>query len=78
MRELTTQEQADLDWAYGYKAPSQDQIEKYAAINTAAKEFERVVIQTCPPSADRTFATRQIRDARMTANRAIALHRESA
>lgn len=75
MKELTAEQQAELDHAYGYHAPTPTQIELYQAINEAAKNFERVVLQTCPSSADRTFATRQIRDARMTANRSIALHK---
>ena len=76
MKALTDQQVEDLDHAYGYHAPTVEQIEKYAAINKAAKAFERVVLENCPSSADRTFACRQIRDARMTANRSIALHRE--
>jgi hypothetical protein len=74
---LTAEQEAELDHAYGYHAPTPEQIEKYAAINAAAKQFERAVLENCPGSADRTFATRQIRDARMTANCAIALHKES-
>ena len=72
--ELTAVEQQDLDHAYGYKAPTPEQVERYASINAAAKHFEKTVLENCPSSADRTFATRQIRDARMTANRSIALH----
>jgi len=75
MAELTERQLEDLDHAYGYHAPTRDQIAQYQAINEAAKNFERVVLESCPTSADRTFATRQIRDARMTANRSIALHR---
>ena len=73
---LTDEQERELDYAYGYHAPSGEQISQYAAINEAAKNFERVVLEHCPPSADRTFSCRQIRDARMTANRSIALHRE--
>ena len=73
---LTPQQQDELDHAYGYHAPSAEQVKQYQAINEAAKNFEKVVLETCPPSADRTFACRQIRDARMTANRSIALHRD--
>ena len=76
MAELTEEQICDLDHAYGYHAPTAEQIERYAAINAAAKQFERTVLESCPPSADRTFATRQIRDARMTANRSIALYKE--
>ena len=75
MHEVTAAEQQELDHAYGYHPPSGDQVERYAHVNAAAKHFEKAVLEACPPSADRTFATRQIRDARMTANRSIALHR---
>ncbi|QHN04410.1 hypothetical protein FTO74_14335 [Granulicella sp. WH15] len=75
MSKLSAEQEADLDHAYGYHAPSPDQIERYAAINAAAKNFERVVLEQCPSSADRSAAQRQIRDARMTANRSIALHK---
>ena len=75
MRHLNDHEVSELNHAYGYHAPSPEQVESYNAINEAAKQFERTVLEQCPPSADRTFAARQIRDARMTANRSIALHR---
>lgn len=78
MRTKLTQGQlADLDHAYSYHETTAEQIGQYQAINAAAKAFEKVVLENCPASADRTFACRQIRDARMTANRSIALHRES-
>ena len=75
---LTPEQEAELDHAYGYHAPTPAQVEHYQAINEAAKQFERTVLEHCPSSADRTFATRQIRDARMTANRSIALHKGTA
>jgi len=46
---------------------------KYRAVNDAAKAFARAVIANTPPSADQSAAIRQIREARMTANAAIAL-----
>jgi hypothetical protein len=59
---------------FRYHAPSDLTIPKYAAINQAAKNFAEVVLQNCPSSADRSAAIRLIRDARMTANAAIALN----
>lgn len=76
MQHLTAEQEQEIDHAYTYHPTTPEQIERYAAINEAAKNFERVVLENCPSSADRTFATRQIRDARMTANRSIALHKE--
>jgi hypothetical protein len=78
MRNIITQQQLDdLEHAYSYHAATTAQLAQYHAINEAAMAFERAVLENCPASADRTFACRQIRDARMTANRSIALHRES-
>lgn len=76
MAGLTQQQVDHLEHVYGYHAPTAEQIVQYRAINEAAKAFERVVLENCPASADQTFACRQIRDARMTANRSIALHRD--
>src|ERR1051326_213845 len=55
-------------------APNETTIPKYAAINQAAKNFAEVILQNSPPSADRSDAIRKIREARMTANAAIALN----
>lgn len=57
-----------------YHPPSPEQIPKYNAINQAAKNFAEIILQTCPPSADRSAAIRLIRDARMTANASVALN----
>jgi hypothetical protein len=63
-----------LDSLFRYHAPNDETIPKYTAINEAAKHFAEVVLQTCPRSADRSAAIRQIREARMTANAAVALN----
>lgn len=59
---------------FKYHAPTDETIPKFAAINQAAKNFAEVVLQNCPASADRSAAIRQIREARMTANAAVALN----
>jgi hypothetical protein len=58
---------------FSYHRPTPDTLPKYAAINQAAKNFAEVILQNCPPSADRSDAIRKIREARMTANASIAL-----
>ncbi len=67
---MITNEQID-NW-FTYHGPDDNQVARYAAINEAAKTFARVVRDNTPPSADQTCAMRHIRDARMTANAAIA------
>lgn len=62
-----------LNLLFSYQPPNSTTIPKYAAINQAAKNFAEVVLQNCPPSADRSAAFRQIIDAKMTANRSIAV-----
>src|SRR5579859_5388037 len=59
---------------FKYHAPNAETLPKYAAINQAAKNFAEIVLQNCPPSADRSAAIRLIRDARMTANASVALN----
>jgi hypothetical protein len=59
---------------FKYHAPNESTLPKYAAINQAAKNFAEIVLQNCPPSADRSAAIRLIRDARMTANASVALN----
>lgn len=73
MADLTMQEEFELERQYQYHAPTLEQLRRYDAVRLAAKAFERAVLENCPASADRTFACRQIRDARMTANRSIVL-----
>lgn len=45
----------------------------YKAINEAAENLVRVIVANTRPSADQSCAIRHVRDARMTANAAVAL-----
>lgn len=58
---------------FSYHPPTPETLPKYAAINQAAKNFAEVIVQNCPPSADRSDAIRKICEARMTANKSVAL-----
>ncbi len=66
--------ETDLNWMFDYHKPTEDQVEKYARISAAAKNLARVILQVCPPCADRSAAVRKVREARMTANLSITLH----
>lgn len=70
---LDSTEQEAVDFAFTYHAPTEDMLPKFGALRDAARVFACTVMQTCPPSPDRTAAMRQIADAVMTANRSIAL-----
>jgi hypothetical protein len=72
-RPLMTEAQT-LAELFRYHPPTPETLPKFSAINQAAKNFAEIVLQNCPSSADRSAAIRLIRDARMTANAAVALN----
>jgi hypothetical protein len=71
-----TQQDAELDALlddlFTYHRADESQAIKYQVINDAAKHFARAVLTVCPNNPDRSVAVRKIREARMTANSAIA------
>lgn len=58
---------------FSYHPPNEITRPRYQSINQAAKNFAEVLLQTCPPCADRTAAVRKIIEAKQTANAAVAL-----
>lgn len=62
----------DLDNWFTYHRPTAEQLPKFDAINVAAKALAKVILENTPPSADQSAAIRLVREARMTANAAIA------
>jgi len=64
--------QAKIDNWFSYHVPTDAQIPAFAAINAAAKALVEVIDRHCPDSADKSDAVRKVREARMTANAAIA------
>lgn len=64
--------EADLNNWFEYHAPNKAQIPLFGKLREAAKVFAQVVVECTPPSPDQTAAVRQIRNAVMTANAAIA------
>ncbi len=65
-----TDEQIDEMFTY-HDDPAK--VPHYDAVNDAAKALFRTIQEHCPPSPDRSAAFRMVREARMTANAAIAL-----
>jgi hypothetical protein len=63
----------DLDDLFSYHAVEADQVAKYEAIRSAARQFANTVLENTPRSADQSAAIRKIREAVMTANASIAL-----
>lgn len=62
---------------FSYHRPTEDQLPKYQAIRTAAKNFAETILNNTPPGADQSDALRKVREAMMTANAAIALNGRS-
>jgi len=70
--EATDPKDAALVAFFTYHAPTETDKVCYSAINDAALAFARVVMATTPSCPDQSAAIRLIREARMTANAAIA------
>ncbi len=74
MQDLSAANERALADVFTYHpSGSPAQLAGFAAVRTVAKELARVMLQHCPPCADRSYALRQVRMAVMTANAAIAL-----
>lgn len=63
----------DLDHLFQYHRPIESKQRQYEAIRAAAKEFAQVIVNNSPASADQSVAIRNIREAVMNANAAVAL-----
>ncbi len=59
---------------FTYHPPTPVTLPKFAAINQAAKNFAEIVLQNCVRGSDRAKAIEMIQDARMVANRSIAVN----
>lgn len=69
---LTIEQQEQLNNWFVYHAPVGNQIAQYAAINEASRQLARVIMLNSPKSADQSVALRKVREAKMSANAAIA------
>lgn len=61
-----------LDNWFTYHAPTDDQIPKFTAIRAVGLLLAQTIVEHAPASADVSAAVRQVREAVMTANAAIA------
>lgn len=68
---MITQEQID-NWFTYHPPQNQKQIDSYLFIREAGKSFAEAILRNTPSSADQTAAIRNVREAVMTANAAIA------
>lgn len=63
----------DLEHIFQYHTPTDEQITQYQTIREAAKTFAQVILDNSPACPDQSVAIRNIREAVMVANAAIAL-----
>lgn len=63
----------NVEKVFTYQKPRDEQVPKFDAIRDAAVAFAKAILDNCPQCADTSAALRLVRDARMTANAAIAL-----
>jgi hypothetical protein len=66
-----------IDHLFTYHPPDPRNIGDYEDIREAGRMMARVIVSTCPASADRSAAIRKVREAVMTANAALACGEES-
>ncbi len=62
-----------IEFLFTYHAPTPEMIEKLKTVREAAKALAVAIDESCPPSADRTAAMRDLQTAVNTANRSIVL-----
>jgi hypothetical protein len=67
-----------IDELFTYHAPMEGQPARYEFVRSHAKLLAYAIVQSCPPSADRTDAIRKLRECVMTANASIALEKARA
>lgn len=63
---------AELENAFTYHAPTEEQRGRYETLRAAALAFATVILDTTPGCPDQTAAIRKVREAVMTATAAIA------
>lgn len=71
---IRPEDQARLDNLFSYHAPFGDQAQRYETIRASGGAFAEVLMEMCPPSAERTLAIRDIEMAVMRANQSIAVN----
>lgn len=64
----------DINSAFTYHAPKEDQTARYIEIRASASQFAKLIEHNCPPSSERTLALRKLQECVMWANASIAIN----
>jgi len=65
---------SDLEDIFSYHPANDEQLATYGEIRKRALEFALFLYNTCPDSAERTLAIRDLQKAMMFANASVAIH----
>ncbi|MEA3246274.1 MAG: hypothetical protein U9Q74_08980 [Gemmatimonadota bacterium] len=69
---LSEQQVADIERRFTYRSPKGDQLDRYAALRSGAKNLAWQIFQSTPPSREQSLALTKLEEAIMHANSAIA------
>lgn len=72
MNDPTLDDLQQLETWFHHHSPTAEQLVAYKEIRDSAYAFARVLLEQCPPGADRAAAMRKLREAMMTANASVA------
>lgn len=67
---------ATVEQIFTYHAPKPNQLPRYEALRTAAREFAILIERDCPASRERSLAITNLQMAVMFANSAIAINEQ--
>ena len=69
---ITDSDREDYAGRFHYHAPHGDQNERYITIRSRARELAELMIESCPPSRERSLAMTKLEEATFWANASIA------
>ena len=64
----------DIANTFTYHAPKPDQLPRYEAIRSVARDFAQLIVASTPQSPEQTLALRDLQRCVMMANAAIAIN----
>ncbi len=69
---ITDADRDDYAKRFTYHVPKRDQNERYVELRAQARELAELMLESCPPSRERSLAMTKLEEAVFWANAAIA------
>ena len=69
---ITDADREDFAKRFTYHAPKDDQPDRYIALRSEARELAELMLESCPPSRERSLAMTKLEEAVFWANAAIS------